>query len=107
MRITEFKVVAFLFFLFFNLWLLAKLKLCIVLQLQELLKDKPVRIKLDSFEPADEPDKTEIFFTVFDASQTKENVPVPVEDLLYYTGSLNATNITVKGGVIYWDGKCW
>lgn len=104
MRITEFKVVVFLFF---NLWLLAKLKLCIVLQLQELLKDKPVRIKLDSFEPADEPDKTEIFFTVFDASQTKENVPVPVEDLLYYTGSLNATNITVKGGVIYWDGKCW
>uniref|UniRef100_A0A3P8Q0M8 ZP domain-containing protein n=2 Tax=Astatotilapia calliptera TaxID=8154 RepID=A0A3P8Q0M8_ASTCA len=73
-------------------------------KLQELLKDKPVRIKLDSFEPADEPDKTEIFFRAFDASQTKENVPVPIEDLLYYTGSLNATNITVKGGVIYWDG---
>lgn len=105
MRVTEFKVVVS--FCFLNLWWLAKLKLCIVLQLQELLKDKPVRIKLDSFEPADEPDKTEIFFTAFDASQTKENVPIPIEDLLYYTGSLNATNITVKGGVIYWDGKCW
>ncbi|XP_056223909.1 uromodulin-like 1 [Seriola aureovittata] len=75
-------------------------------KLQELLKDfdKPARVELAAFEPADEPDKTEILFMSFDASKTEEDVPLTAEDLLDYIGSLNATNVTVTDGVILWDG---
>nr|XP_033470436.1 uncharacterized protein LOC117249140 [Epinephelus lanceolatus] len=74
-------------------------------KLQELMKDfdQPARVELASFEPADEPDKTEIVFMSFDASNTEEDVPLPVEDQLNYIRSLNA-NMTVTDGVIYWDG---
>nr|XP_046235025.1 uncharacterized protein LOC124053678 [Scatophagus argus] len=74
-------------------------------KLQYLLKDfdQPARIELATFEPADEPDKTEILFVSFDASET-EDVLLPVEDQMDYIRSLNETDITVKDGVIYWDG---
>ncbi|XP_054480735.1 uncharacterized protein LOC129112596 [Anoplopoma fimbria] len=74
-------------------------------KLQELLKDfnKPARVELATLEPADEPDKTEVLFMSFDASKTEE-VPLPVEDQLDYIQSLKSENITVKAGVIYWDG---
>ena len=77
-----------------------------VLQLQELLNgfDQPARVELATLEPADEPDKTEILLMSFDASQTEEDMPLPVEDQLDYIQSLNTTNITVKDRVIYWDG---
>lgn len=79
-----------------------------VSQLQELLKDfdQPAHVELDTFEPADELDKTEILFMSFDASKPEEDVPLPAEDLLDYIGSLNATNITVVDGVIHWNGRC-
>ncbi|XP_018552655.1 uromodulin-like 1 [Lates calcarifer] len=75
-------------------------------KLQELLKDfdQPARIELATFEPAEEPDKTEILFMSFDASKTEEDLPLPVEDQLDYIRSLNATNITIRDGVIHWDG---
>ncbi|KAG7215847.1 hypothetical protein INR49_021819, partial [Caranx melampygus] len=75
-------------------------------KLQELLKDfdQPARVELETFEPAEEPDKTEILFMSFDASKPEEDVPLPAEDLLDYIGSLNATNVTVVDGVIHWDG---
>ncbi|XP_035537038.1 uncharacterized protein LOC118342556 [Morone saxatilis] len=75
-------------------------------KLQKLLKDfdQPTRIELATVEPADEPDKTEILFMSFDASKTEEDVPLPVKDQLDYIHSLNTTNITVKDGVIHWDG---
>lgn len=78
-----------------------------VFQLQELLKDfnQPVRIELATFEPSDEPDKTNILFMSFDAS--RNDMPLRVEDQLDYIRSLNTTNITVKHGVIHWDGRCW
>ncbi|XP_030576299.1 uncharacterized protein LOC115773608 [Archocentrus centrarchus] len=82
----------------------AKLEEIFNRKLQELLKDELVRIKLDTFEPADEPGKTAIFFTAFDVSQTKENVPLTIEELLYYIDSLNNTNITIKDGDLYWEG---
>lgn len=73
--------------------------------MQELLKDftKPVRLELVTFEP-DEPDKTEILFLSFDASNTENDVLVSVEDQLRYISSLNNTHITVRDGIIYWDG---
>lgn len=76
-------------------------------QLQGLLKDfdQPARIELATFEPAEEPDKTEILFMSFDASKTEEDLPLPVEDQLDYIRSLNATNITIRDGVIHWDGR--
>ncbi|XP_071330885.1 uncharacterized protein [Trachinotus anak] len=75
-------------------------------KLQELLKDfdQPIRVEVATFEPAEEPDKTEVLFMSFDASKTEEDVPLPIEDLLDYIRSLNATNITVTDGVIHWDG---
>ncbi|XP_040886111.1 KRR1 small subunit processome component homolog isoform X2 [Toxotes jaculatrix] len=75
-------------------------------KLQELLKDfdQPVRVELATFEPAEEPDKTEILFVPFDGSRTEEDVPLPAEDLLDYIHSLNATNITVTDGLIHWEG---
>lgn len=78
-----------------------------ILQLQELLNDysQPARIELAAFEPADEPNKTEILFTSFDATNTEEDVPLSVEDQLDYIGSLNTTDFVVKDGLIYWDGR--
>lgn len=78
-----------------------------VVQLQELLKDfdQPARVELVTIVPAEEPDKTEILFMSYDASKTKEDVPLSVEDLLDYIRSLN-TNITVTNRVIHWDGRC-
>ncbi|XP_073336944.1 uncharacterized protein [Pagrus major] len=75
-------------------------------KLQELLKgfDQPARIELVTFEPADELNKTEILFMSFDATNTEEDVPLPVEDQLDYIRSLNTTNFTVKDGALYWDG---
>ncbi|CAK6959968.1 uncharacterized protein LOC122975499 isoform X2 [Scomber scombrus] len=75
-------------------------------KLQELLNgfDQPARVELATLEPADEPDKTEILLMSFDASQTEEDMPLSVEDQLDYIQSLNTTDITVKDGVIYWDG---
>lgn len=77
-----------------------------VLQLQKLLKgfDRPARIELATFKPANEPDKTETLFMSFDASKT-EDVPLPVKDQLNYIRSLNATDVTVTDGVIHWNGR--
>lgn len=76
------------------------------LQLQELLKgfNQPARIELATFAPAEEPNKTEILFMSFDATNTEEDVPLSVEDQLDYIRSLNTTNFVVKDGLIYWDG---
>lgn len=78
-----------------------------VLQLQELLKDfdLPVRVELETFEPAAEPDKTEVLFMSFDASAAEEDVPLPVEDLLDYIDSLNTSNMMVSDGVVHWVGR--
>ncbi|XP_031732724.1 uncharacterized protein LOC116399603 [Anarrhichthys ocellatus] len=75
-------------------------------KMQELLKDfsQPARVELASFESADEPDKTEILFMSFDASQTEGDVPLSVEDQLDYIHSLKIDNITVTDGVIHWKG---
>ncbi|XP_042367615.1 uncharacterized protein LOC121961627 [Plectropomus leopardus] len=74
-------------------------------KLQELLSgfDQPARVELVTFEPAEEPDKTEILFMSYDASKADKDVLLPVEDQLDYIHSLN-TNVTVTDGVIYWDG---
>ncbi|XP_041834102.1 uromodulin-like 1 [Melanotaenia boesemani] len=84
----------------------AKMEQIVKDKLQELLKDfdQPARIEVDSFEPAEEPGKTEVLFQSFDASITGEKVLLPVNDQLNYIDSLNSPNITVKKGVIYWDG---
>ncbi|XP_035003445.1 uncharacterized protein LOC118101637 [Hippoglossus stenolepis] len=76
-------------------------------KLLELLKDfdHPARVELATVEPAEDPDKTEILFMSFDASQTDEDVPLPVDDQLDHIRALNATNITVRDGVIHWDGQ--
>ncbi|XP_059182114.1 uncharacterized protein LOC131960859 isoform X2 [Centropristis striata] len=75
-------------------------------KLQELLKDfdQPARVKLATFEPADEQDKTDILFMSFDATKTEEDVPLPIEDQLDYIRSLNSSNITVTDGIIHWEG---
>ncbi|XP_058479744.1 uncharacterized protein LOC131455897 isoform X1 [Solea solea] len=75
-------------------------------KMQELLKDydHPARIELVTIRPAEEPDKTEIVFWSFDALITEENVSLPVEDQLDYIDSQNATHISVRDGIIYWDG---
>ncbi|XP_051810454.1 uncharacterized protein LOC110945865 [Acanthochromis polyacanthus] len=75
-------------------------------KMQELLKDfdQPVRIELETFQPADKPDKTEVLFMSFDASNAEEDVALSIEDQLRYIRSLNYKNITVRDGVIYWDG---
>ncbi|KAM6961518.1 uncharacterized protein LKV04_020529 [Tautogolabrus adspersus] len=75
-------------------------------KVQDLLKDfrLPARVELITFEPADEPDKTEVLFMSFDASKTDEDVPLSVEDQLDYVHSLNTTNFTVSDGAIHWDG---
>ncbi|MEQ2174830.1 hypothetical protein GOODEAATRI_011756 [Goodea atripinnis] len=67
--------------------------------------DQPVRIELDSLEPADEPGRTVVVFKSFDASNPQENIPLPVDDQLSYISSLNRSEISVKNGVIYWDDK--
>ncbi|XP_068163619.1 uncharacterized protein [Antennarius striatus] len=74
-------------------------------KLQDLLEGfgPPVRIEVTSLVPADEPDKTEILFMSFDASQT-EGVPLPAEDQLDYIRSLNATDVFVTDRVIHWNG---
>nr|XP_020505189.1 uncharacterized protein LOC109995715 [Labrus bergylta] len=75
-------------------------------KLQNLLKDfhLPVRIELATFEPADEPNETEVLFMSFDASKADEDVPLSVDDQLDFIHSLNSTNFTVADGAIYWDG---
>ncbi|XP_040028878.2 uncharacterized protein LOC120817111 isoform X1 [Gasterosteus aculeatus] len=75
-------------------------------KLHELLKDfsQPVRIELASFEPADDPDKTEVLFMSFDASETERDVPLSVGDLLDYIQSLKTDDVTVTDGVIHWNG---
>ncbi|XP_015830610.3 uncharacterized protein [Nothobranchius furzeri] len=72
-------------------------------KLQELLEDfeQPARIELESFKLADE--KTEIKFWSFDASKT-EDVQLPVDDQLNYISSMNFPNVSVRSGVIYWEG---
>ncbi|XP_047431511.1 uncharacterized protein LOC125000160 [Mugil cephalus] len=84
----------------------AKMVQIYINKLQELLEgfDQPVRIDSVNFEPANEPDKTEVLFMSFDASKGKEDVPLSVKDQLDYISSLNTTDFTVKDGVIYWDG---
>lgn len=67
--------------------------------------DQPARIELDAIKLSDQPEKMEIVFQSFDASKTEENVPLPVSDQLSYIDSLNIPNITIKNGVIHWDGK--
>ncbi|KAM9704970.1 uncharacterized protein ACNS7B_001363 isoform 1-T1 [Menidia menidia] len=75
-------------------------------ELKELLKDfhQPAHIDLDFFELANEPDKTEILLQFYDASKSKENVPLPVNDVMDYLNSLNNPNISIKKGVVYWEG---
>ncbi|RVE56363.1 hypothetical protein OJAV_G00220460 [Oryzias javanicus] len=72
-------------------------------KMQELLKDfsQPVRVELESFEAADDP-QTEVWFQSFDASRA-EKVPLPVSDQLHHIEFLKDPNITVKDGVIYWN----
>lgn len=78
------------------------------LQLELLLKNftQPVRIEITTFEPADEPDKTEVLFVSFDASKT-EDVPLSMSDQLEYIHSLDNINITVIDGAIHWEGTWW
>ncbi|CAJ1055608.1 uncharacterized protein LOC117805478 [Xyrichtys novacula] len=75
-------------------------------KLQTIFKDSdpPARIELATFDPADEPDKTEVLFMTFNASQSEEDVPLSVGDQLDYIKSLNFTNITVTDGVLHWEG---
>ncbi|KAK2858713.1 hypothetical protein Q5P01_003333 [Channa striata] len=84
----------------------AKMEKILKHKLQELLKDfkEPVRVELIAVLPADEPDNTKIQFMSFDASMTREDVPLPAEQQLDYISSLNVANITVADGVIHWDG---
>ncbi|KAM3588284.1 uncharacterized protein V6R79_025369 [Siganus canaliculatus] len=74
-------------------------------KLQNLLKDfdKPVRLELASIAHADKLNETEIHFTPFEASSA-EDVLLAAEDLLDYIHDLNAPHVTVKHGVIRWDG---
>ncbi|CAB1454943.1 unnamed protein product [Pleuronectes platessa] len=76
-------------------------------KLLELLKDfdPPARVELANFQPAEDPDKTEILFLSFDASQTDVDIPLSVDEQLDHIRSLNVTNITVRDGVIHWDGQ--
>ncbi|KAI9527855.1 hypothetical protein NQZ68_026903 [Dissostichus eleginoides] len=75
-------------------------------KLEELLRDflPPARVELATFEPADDPDKTEVLFMSFDASKTDEDIPLPVEDQLDYIRSLNRSDWIITDGVIHWDG---
>ncbi|XP_034382705.1 zona pellucida sperm-binding protein 4-like [Cyclopterus lumpus] len=75
-------------------------------KLQELFKDfsQPARVELASFEPADEPDKTEVQFVSFGASQPEGDVPLSIEDQLDYIHTLKTDTVTVTDGVIYWNG---
>ncbi|XP_061570886.1 pancreatic secretory granule membrane major glycoprotein GP2-like [Cololabis saira] len=74
-------------------------------KLEELLKDfdQPALIELDSVKPSDEPEKLEIVFQSFDASEAERRVLLPVSDQLSYIDSLKVPNIAVKNGIIYWD----
>ncbi|KAI4798678.1 hypothetical protein KUCAC02_020562 [Chaenocephalus aceratus] len=59
-------------------------------KLEELLRDfvPPARVELATFEPADDPDKTEVLFMSFNASKTDGGIPLPDEDQLDYIHSL-------------------
>ncbi|XP_029317746.1 uncharacterized protein LOC115028247 isoform X2 [Cottoperca gobio] len=73
---------------------------------KELLKDfsQPARVELSTIEPAIDPDETAVLFDTFDATNTKEDVPLLVEDQLEHIRSLNTENISIRDGVIHWDG---
>ncbi|KAK5849358.1 hypothetical protein PBY51_009008 [Eleginops maclovinus] len=75
-------------------------------KLEELLSglDPPARVEVATFDPADDPDKTEVLFMSFDASTTDKDIPLPVEDQLDYIRSLNRSDWTVTDGVLHWDG---
>ncbi|XP_034530098.1 uncharacterized protein LOC117805478 [Notolabrus celidotus] len=75
-------------------------------KLQVLLKNftRPTRIEIATFEPADEPHKTEVLFMSFDATKTEEDVPLSVGEQLDYLRSLNNTHVAITDGVIQWEG---
>ncbi|XP_015233908.1 PREDICTED: uncharacterized protein LOC107087068 [Cyprinodon variegatus] len=77
-------------------------------KLEELLKDfdHPAHIELDSLKPADEQGKTVLLFKSFDASNSQEDVALPVDDQLAHIRSLNRPEISVRNGVIYVDDLC-
>jgi len=78
-----------------------------VIQLQELLEGfgLPARVELTSFEPADEPDQSEVQFVSFDASRPEGDVPLSITDQLDHFHSLQTDAMTVTDGVIYWNGR--
>ncbi|XP_021180623.2 uncharacterized protein LOC105937844 [Fundulus heteroclitus] len=75
-------------------------------KLDQLLKDfdQPARIELDVLEPADVQGRAVIVFSSFDASNSQENIALPVDDQLSYISSLNVSDISIENGIIYWDG---
>ncbi|XP_024857903.1 uncharacterized protein LOC108249374 [Kryptolebias marmoratus] len=83
----------------------SKMKQIFKNKLQELLKDfdQPVRVQLDSFEPADEPSRTRVLFRSFDGSN-KDDLVLPIDDQLNHISVLNPPNIAVRNSIIHWEG---
>ncbi|XP_054609684.1 uncharacterized protein LOC129168434 isoform X2 [Dunckerocampus dactyliophorus] len=74
--------------------------------LEELLSNfhPAVRVELASVEPAAEPSKTEVLLMLFDAAQQEDYMPLPVQHHMDYIESLHSTNVSIRDGVLYWDG---
>lgn len=71
------------------------------------MKEYPIktRVELVAFKELEGESKTKITFQGFDASITDADLPLPPGEQLDHIQSLQPPNITVKDGIIYWDGK--
>lgn len=71
------------------------------------MKEYPIktRVELVAFKELEGESKTQITFQGFDASITDADLPLPPGEQLDHIQSLQPPNITVKDGIIYWDGK--
>ncbi|XP_061618426.1 uncharacterized protein LOC133472092 isoform X2 [Phyllopteryx taeniolatus] len=74
--------------------------------LLELLSEvrPPIRVEVIGMEPAFETDKTQVQAMLFDASHRDDDMPLPVRFHMDYIASRDSAYVSVRDGVLYWDG---
>ncbi|XP_049617620.1 uncharacterized protein [Syngnathus scovelli] len=74
--------------------------------LLELLREvrPPIRVEVTGMDPAFETSKTEVAIMLFDASHEDDDMPLPVHFHMDYIHSRDHAYVSVRDGVIYWDG---
>ncbi|XP_061662672.1 uncharacterized protein LOC133493380 isoform X2 [Syngnathoides biaculeatus] len=64
----------------------------------------PIRVEVMGMEPAFDANKTEVQVMLFDASHRDDDMPLPVRFHVDYIESRDSPYVSVRDGVLYWDG---